>query len=106
MSGLPNDSSFHDLPINSAFDNRAVSHNLTIVNTIISSKGQVVLPVELRQRDRVLAGQRFEIERLDEGEYLLKRHPIHDNDGVVDWLLSCPEKAWFQPVDSESTDSL
>jgi hypothetical protein len=28
------------------------------------------------------------------------------NAGVVDWLLSCPEKGFFVPIESESTDSL
>ncbi len=76
------------------------------MNTVLSSKGQIVLPAELRQRDRIRSGQRFDIERLDAGEYLLKRRPIADNEGLVDWLLACPEKDWFQPVTSESTDSL
>ncbi len=76
------------------------------MKTIISSKGQVVLPAALRERDRLFTGQKFDIERLDAGQYLLKRQPVPDNDGLVDWLLACPEKNWFQPVTSESTDSL
>ena len=76
------------------------------MNTVLSSKGQFVLPAELRQRDRIRSGQRFDIERLDAGQYLLKRRPVADNDGLVDWLLACPEKDWFQPIASESTDSL
>ena len=76
------------------------------MKTIISSKGQVVLPAALRERDRLFTGQTFDIERLDAGQYLLKRQPVPDNDGLVDWLLACPEKDWFQPVVSESTDSL
>lgn len=28
------------------------------------------------------------------------------NEGVVDWLLSCPEKDFFVPIESESTDTL
>ena len=76
------------------------------MDTVISSKGQVVLPAALRERDRVLAGQKVDIERLDAGKYLLKRRPVPDNEGLVDWLLACPEKDWFQPVASESTDTL
>ena len=76
------------------------------METIVSSKGQVVLPSALRERDRIAAGQIFDIERIDAGQYLLKRQPVADNDGVVDWLLACPEKDWFQPVASESTDRL
>lgn len=28
------------------------------------------------------------------------------NEGLVDWLLACPEKGFFVPVESESTDEL
>jgi hypothetical protein len=28
------------------------------------------------------------------------------NEGVVDWLLACPEKGFFVPIDSESTNAL
>ena len=76
------------------------------MHTIISSKGQVVLPAALRQRDRIVPGQKFDIERLDAGQYLLKRQPVPDNAGLVDWLLACPEKHWFQSTAFESTDSL
>jgi AbrB family looped-hinge helix DNA binding protein len=76
------------------------------MRTSVSTKGQIVLPSELRQRDRILPGQQFEIERLDAGEYLLKRQSATDNAGFVDWLLTCPEKGWFEPIPSESTDSL
>ena len=76
------------------------------MKTVVSSKGQVILPAELRQRDRILAGQRFEVERIDSGQYLLKRLPFSDNEGLVDWLLACPEKDWFRPVEGESTESL
>ena len=76
------------------------------MKTVVSSKGQIVLPAELRQRDRILPGQRFAIERLDAGQYLLKKQPAPDNEGVVDWLLACPEKGWFEAISSESTDTL
>jgi AbrB family looped-hinge helix DNA binding protein len=76
------------------------------METAISSKGQVVLPASLRERDRLMPGQKFDIERLDSGQYLLKRRPVPANEGLVDWLLACPEKNWFVPLPSESTDSL
>ena len=76
------------------------------MRTRVSSKGQIVLPAELRRQDRVEAGQEFEIERLDRGDYRLVRRASRPNAGVVDWLLACPEKGFFVPVPSESTDSL
>jgi AbrB family looped-hinge helix DNA binding protein len=76
------------------------------MKTTVSSKGQIVLPAELRRRDRIEAGQQFEVERLDRGEYRLKRRPTGSNEGVVDWLLACPAKGYFVAIDSESTNSL
>ena len=76
------------------------------MRTRVSSKGQVVLPADLRRQDRVESGQEFEVERLARGDYRLVRRASRPNAGVVDWLLSCPEKDFFVPVPSESTDSL
>jgi bifunctional DNA-binding transcriptional regulator/antitoxin component of YhaV-PrlF toxin-antitoxin module len=72
----------------------------------VSSKGQIVLPVELRRRDGIEAGQHFEIERLDRGQFRLTRQTPRPNEGVVDWLLACPEKGFFTPMESESTETL
>jgi AbrB family looped-hinge helix DNA binding protein len=76
------------------------------MKTTVSSKGQIVLPAEFRQLDRIEPGQEFDVERLDRGEYRLVRRAARANDGVVDWLLACPAKGYFVPVTSESTDSL
>ena len=76
------------------------------MKTTVSSKGQIVLPAELREQDHILPGQQFELERLEAGQYMLKRQPPEANAGVVDWLLSCPSSDWFQPLPSESTDDL
>lgn len=72
----------------------------------MSSKGQIVLPAEIRQQDGIEAGQEFDIERVDRGEYRLVRRTPPANDGVVDWLLACPAKGFFVPIESESTDAL
>jgi hypothetical protein len=37
---------------------------------------------------------------------LVSVSPPHPNEGVVDWLLACPEKGFFVPIESESTDAL
>jgi hypothetical protein len=29
---------------------------------------------------------------------------VGPNEGVVDWLLACPQKGFFVPFESESTD--
>jgi hypothetical protein len=56
--------------------------------------------------DRIESGQEFDVERLDRGEYRLVRRTARRNQGAVDWLLECPEKGFFVPIESESTDTL
>ncbi len=76
------------------------------MKTTVSTKGQLVLPAEIRLRDRIEPGQEFDVERIDRGEYrLVRRHPP-PNDGLVEWLMACPEKGYFVPIESESTDTL
>ena len=68
-----------------------------------STQGQIVLPAEIRRQDGVEPGQEFDVER---GEYRLVRRAPVPNEGVVDWLLDCPEKGFFVPLESEGTDTL
>ena len=76
------------------------------MTTHVSSKGQIVLPAKIRRQDGIEPGQEFEVERLDRGEYRLVRRAPSPNEGIVEWLLACPEKGFFVPIESESTDSL
>jgi AbrB family looped-hinge helix DNA binding protein len=76
------------------------------MRTKVSTKGQVILPAEIRELDGIEPGQQFEVERIERGQYRLVRQEPRPNEGLVDWLLSCPEKGFFVPIDSESTDTL
>jgi AbrB family looped-hinge helix DNA binding protein len=77
------------------------------VKTRVSSKGQIVLPAEVRQQDAIEAGQEFEIERIDRGEYRLTRKTRRRNEGLLKLLLACPVKGWFEPADrTETTDDI
>jgi AbrB family looped-hinge helix DNA binding protein len=77
------------------------------MKTVISSKGQIVLPAAFRQQDGIRPGQEFDVERIDHGEYLLKRVKRRRNEGLVEMLLACPVNGWFQPADrSETTDDI
>jgi AbrB family looped-hinge helix DNA binding protein len=76
------------------------------MKTRVSSKGQIVLPAEIRQRDGIRPGEQFEVKRIDRGEYRLLRQAPPPNQGMVDWLLACPAKGYFVPIQSESTDTL
>ncbi len=76
------------------------------MKTTVSTKGQIILPAEIRQLDGIEPGQQFDVERIDRGEYRLVRLKPPPNEGLVDWLLACPEKGFFVPIESESTDTL
>lgn len=65
-----------------------------------------MLPAELRREDSIRVGQQFEVQRIRRGEYRLVRRPTKPNEGLVDLLLQCPEKGFFVPVESETTDKL
>jgi len=77
------------------------------MKTTVSSKGQIVLPAEIREQDDVRPGQKFEVERIERGEYRLRRTARRRNEGLVELLLACPVKGWFQPLDrTETTDDI
>jgi AbrB family looped-hinge helix DNA binding protein len=76
------------------------------MKTSVSSKGQIVLPAELRQQDLVAPGQQFEVERIKAGQYLLKRTAQPGMPGLLQWLQRCPVNDWFLPISSETTDTL
>lgn len=77
------------------------------MKTTVSTKGQIVIPAELREQDAIEPGQIFEVERLDRGEYHLKRVKPEPNEGLLELLLACPVKGWFEPADrSETTDDI
>lgn len=76
------------------------------MKTVLSSKGQIVIPAAFRHQDKIEPGQSFDIERVDRGEYRLVVADPPKNQGLVDTLLACPVKGWFVPIKSESTDAL
>jgi AbrB family looped-hinge helix DNA binding protein len=77
------------------------------VKTTVSTKGQIILPAELRQRDGIAAGQEFQVKRVERGEYRLERKERRRNEGLVKLLLACPVKGWFKPVArTETTDDV
>lgn len=60
-------------PCSFSLDNARVRQHLTTMKTTVSSKGQIVLPSELRDQDHILPGQQFSIERVEPGQYLLRK---------------------------------
>lgn len=76
------------------------------MKTTVSTRGQISRPAEFRRQDEIEPGQEFEVERVDRGEYRLVRQASRPKEGLVAWLLACPEKGYFVPIESESTDAL
>jgi AbrB family looped-hinge helix DNA binding protein len=75
------------------------------VRTKVSTKGQLVLPAEIREADRIEAGDEFDVVRVSPGEYRLTRR-VRANAGFMRWLLACPEKDWFERSDFGTTDDV
>jgi AbrB family looped-hinge helix DNA binding protein len=87
-------------------DCRSRKTHLRGMRTKVSTKGQVILPAEIRRLDGIEPGQQFDIESIDRGQLSPRAKGATPERGLVDWLLSCPEKGFFVPVESESTDTL
>ena len=60
------------------------------MTTVLSQKGQIVLPVSVRQQLGLAAGDDFEITVQDEDTITLRRVSQPANRGLVDLLLACP----------------
>jgi AbrB family looped-hinge helix DNA binding protein len=76
------------------------------MRTTVSTKGQIIIPAEIRAEDAITAGDTFDVKKVRKGEYLIRRIEETPNKGLVDWLLACPVKGYFEPIRSESTDTL
>jgi len=59
----------------------------------ISTKGQIVLPQKLRERNRVRPGDAFEFLEDDDPDVIVMRKVAQrPNEGLVDALLGCPHQ--------------
>jgi AbrB family looped-hinge helix DNA binding protein len=76
------------------------------MRTTVSTKGQIIIPAEIRAEDAIMVGDAFEVKKIRKGEYLICRIEEAPNEGLVDWLLACPIKGYFEPIRSERTDTV
>lgn len=60
------------------------------MTTVLSQKGQIVLPVPVRKRLRLVPGDDFEVIVEDDDTITLRRVRGPANRGLVDHLLACP----------------
>ena len=60
------------------------------MTTVLSQKGQVVLPSSVRDQMHLRPGDDFEVSIEDEDTVTLRRMTQPANRGLVDLLLACP----------------
>lgn len=62
------------------------------MTTTLSSKGQIVIPADIRQRHNLRAGDELLIEERDD-EVVLKKARHRRRKTLVQWMLDCPVKS-------------
>jgi AbrB family looped-hinge helix DNA binding protein len=60
------------------------------MTTVLSKKGQIVLPSSVREQMQLEPGQDFEVLIEDEDTITLRRISRRPNQGLIDHLLACP----------------
>jgi AbrB family looped-hinge helix DNA binding protein len=76
------------------------------MTTVLSKKGQIVLPSSVREQMGLKAGQDFEVFVDDEDTITLRRISHPPNHGLVDHLLACPSPFKVPPRATDSTRPL
>jgi AbrB family looped-hinge helix DNA binding protein len=76
------------------------------MTTVLSKKGQIVLPNSVREQMHLEPGQDFEVFIDDEDTILLRRISRPPNHGLVDHLLACPLPFEVPPRAKDSTARL
>lgn len=76
------------------------------MTTVLSQKGQVVLPGAVRQRMHLKAGDDFEVFVEDDDTITLRRISQPANRGLVDLLLACPVPFEIPAREADDTEPL
>jgi len=76
------------------------------LTTILSQKGQIVLPSAVREQMHLEPGQDFEVFIDDEDTITLRRINRPPNHGLVDHLLACPYPLEIPPRAKDFTRSV
>ena len=74
------------------------------MTTVLSKKGQIVLPVPVRQQLNLSPGDDLEVVIEDEDTITLRRISRPANRGLVDLLLACPSPFEIPARETDDTD--
>ena len=73
------------------------------MTTVLSKKGQIVLPGALREELHLAPGDDFEVAAEDDGTITLRRISRPANRGLVDLLLACPSSFAIPECERDDT---
>ena len=76
------------------------------MTTVLSPKGQIVLPASVRQQLHLSPGDDFEVAIEDEDTITLRRISHPANRGLVDLLLACPADFEIPSREMDDTKAL
>ena len=76
------------------------------MTTVLSQKGQVVLPVPIRQHLNLAPGDDFEVSVEDDDTITLRRISRPANRGLIDHLLACPSSFEIPARETDDSKSL
>ncbi|MBW0001382.1 MAG: AbrB/MazE/SpoVT family DNA-binding domain-containing protein [Verrucomicrobia bacterium] len=74
------------------------------MTTVLSKKGQIVLPIPVRQQLNLSPGDDFEVAIEDEDTITLRRISQPPNRGLVDLLLACPSPFELPTRETDGTE--
>lgn len=73
------------------------------MTTVLSKKGQIVLPAEVRKQLALSPGDDFEVLVEDDQTIVLRKITSPPNDGLVDLLTACPHELEIPPRERDDS---
>jgi AbrB family looped-hinge helix DNA binding protein len=76
------------------------------MTTVLSQKGQIVLPLAVREQLHLAPGADFEVSIEEDDAIVLRRISNPPNKGLVDHLLACPSPLVIPAREEDDTTPL